>query len=52
MRILRYRVTNALRNGRRLLRTVLGLAVSLFMLCTPMTVLTELERETAGEMAR
>ena len=51
MRFLPYIVKNALRNVRRLLLTVLSVAVSLFMFCTLMTVLTELERDDPSEVA-
>ena len=51
MRFLPFVVKSALRNVRRFVLTVLSVAVSLFMFCTLMTVLTELERENPSEVA-
>jgi putative ABC transport system permease protein len=51
MRFLPLLLKNALRNRRRFMLTVLSVAVSLFMFCTLMTVLTELERENPSEVA-
>jgi len=42
---------NARRNVRRTLLTISSVAVSLFMLCTLLTVLTELGRQGGGESA-
>lgn len=44
-------IRSALRNVRRFVLTVLSVAVSLFMFCTLMTVLTELDRENPSEVA-
>lgn len=44
-------IKSALRNVRRFVLTVLSVAVSLFMFCTLMTVLTELDRENPSEVA-
>jgi len=51
MRYLPFVLKSALRNVRRFVLTVLSVAVSLFMFCTLMTVLTELERENPSEVA-
>ncbi len=51
MRFLPLLVKSALRNRRRFVLTVLSVAVSLFMFCTLMTVLSELERENPSEVA-
>jgi putative ABC transport system permease protein len=51
MRFVPYVIKNALRNKRRLLLTVFSVAVSLFMFCSLMTVLSELDRENPSEVA-
>ena len=51
MRYLPFLMKSALRNVRRFVLTVLSVAVSLFMFCTLMTVLSELERENPSEVA-
>jgi len=51
MRYLPFMLKSALRNVRRFVLTVLSVAVSLFMFCTLMTVLSELERENPSEVA-
>ena len=51
MRFLPFMLKSALRNVRRFVLTVLSVAVSLFMFCTLMTVLAELERENPSEVA-
>jgi putative ABC transport system permease protein len=51
MRYLPFVFKSALRNVRRFVLTVLSVAISLFMFCTLMTVLSELERENPSEIA-
>src|SRR5574341_964283 len=51
MRFLPFICKSTLRNRRRFILTVLSVAVSLFMFCTLMTVLSELERENPSEVA-
>ena len=51
MRFLNLIAKNALRNVRRTLLTVLSIAISLFLFCALLTVLTELDRKNEAESA-